>query len=264
MANLKMMGVINITPNSFSGDSASLTPDILASKLLTFKEVPILDFGAESTASMNAPISYDEELSRFAPYLDQILSWDKGVVSIDTYHPEIISFFQKEWMKRSKRNPLVWNDVSGKWDDEVERFLSISGPYSYVFSHNLAPTRSESGTHMKFTADQLTKEEFFQGLVEYFRPYARPRVILDPCFGFSKTYEQNWEAIERFGELQKTLNHDRWLFGISRKSFLRQKYGLTNSMEDRDLLDQHHMAEVQRLSSHWMGEVWIRTHRPLL
>lgn len=260
---LKMMGVINITPNSFSGDSASLTPDILNSKLEALRDIPILDFGAESTAPMNVSISYEEELARFAPYLDQIFSWEK-VVSIDTYHPETIAFFQQEWVKRSKRNPLVWNDVSGKWDDEVERFLSIPGPYSYVFSHNLAPSRSQSGAHMKFTADHLSREEFFQGLVDYFRPHVRSKVILDPCFGFSKTYEQNWEAIERFGELQKILNHEHWLFGISRKSFLRQKYNLTNSLEDRDLLDQHHKDEIRRLSARWIGEVWIRTHRPLL
>lgn len=263
MTNLKMMGVINITPNSFSGDSVSLTPQILATKLLTLHETPILDFGAESTAPMNASISADEELARFSPYLDQILSCEK-VVCIDTYHPETISFFQKEWEKRLKKNPLVWNDVSGKWDDEVERFLKVAGPYSYVFSHNLAPTRSESGSHMKFTQDQMSPEEFFQSLLHYFRPYARSRVVLDPCFGFSKTYEQNWEVIERFGELQRLLAHERWLFGISRKSFLRQKYGLTNSVEDRDFLDQRHTDEVRRLSSGWSGEVWIRTHRPLL
>lgn len=263
MTNLKMMGVINITPNSFSGDSVSLTPQILASKLLTFNEAPILDFGAESTAPMNAAISSDEELARFAPYLDQIFSSEK-VVSIDTYHPETISFFQKEWDRRSKKNLLVWNDISGKWDDEVERFLKVRGPYSYVFSHNLAPTRSVSGSHMEFTQDQMSPEEFFQSLIHYFRPYTRSRVILDPCFGFSKTYEQNWEVIERFGELQRLLAHEQWLFGISRKSFLRQKHGLTNKIEDRDLLDQRHTEEVTRLSADWTGEVWIRTHRALL
>ena len=263
MLNFQMMGVINITPNSFSDASDPLNPQIFADILKTFSKAPILDLGAESTAPMNSSISYEEELARFEPYLDQIFASDK-IISIDTYHPETIFFFQNEWKKRSLKNPLVWNDVSGKWDESVERFLKASGPYSYVFAHNLATTREQSGRHMEFTQRELSGTELMNHLEQYFKPYCRENVVLDPCFGFSKTYEQNWFALEHLGELQKKLQHNRWLVGISRKSFLRQKYQLTSKLEDREQLDQIHLEEIKRMSREWVGEIWLRTHRPEL
>lgn len=262
MLNLRPMGVINLTPNSFSDGQEISSPKILEDKLKHFNSTVILDFGAESTAPMNEPISADEELARFGPYLDIIFSCDK-LVSIDTYQPETIFFFQKEWLKRGLKTTLVWNDVSGKFDDEVKKFLNEGSRFHYVFCHNLAPTRDLSARHMDYTI-QEQGEDFLNHLQCFFKKASHERVILDPCLGFSKTFEQNWYTLENIPKLQQQFSHSRFLIGFSRKSFLRSKYQLSRERSDRDLLDFYHCEEVKRLSVNWQGEVWLRTHRPEL
>lgn len=262
MLNIRPMGVINLTPNSFSDGQEINSPQVLQEKLQQFQNTPILDFGAESTAPMNTAISFEEELARFGPFLDVIFSCGK-VVSIDTYHPETIFFFQKEWMKRGLVHPLIWNDVSGKFDENVDRFLKSDERFHYVFCHNLAPTRDLSSRHMDYLIDDQG-DDFMDHLVSFFEPAFNERVILDPCLGFSKTFEQNWYVLENIHKLQEKFSQSRFLIGFSRKSFLRTKYQLTKERQDRDLLDSCHVEEVKRLMSSWRGEVWLRTHRPEL
>lgn len=181
------------------------------------------------------------------PYLKHIST----AISADTYHPETIFELLKHWKDHKLPSKLIWNDVSGKYDDWVREFLK-SG-HDYVFCHNLAPNRELSGRHMDYVSPEMD-------LYEYFHLHRHPQVIFDPCLGFSKSYEQNWEIIENFGELQHMLGHDRWLIGFSRKSFLKKKYGVT----DREELDRLHALEIEELKPKMTGEVWIRTHRPEL
>lgn len=260
MLNLKSMGVINLTPDSFSDASDPLDPAFLKEKLRHLSGVPIWDFGAESTAPMNEPISFAVELERYLPYLDEIFSLEK-VISIDTYHPQTIAFFQEEWIKKGKRNPLVWNDVSGKVDDDVLRFVSQGTHFQYVYCHNLAPTRWQSSHHMDFVQES-SLDDFLESLISYLKRGAREQFILDPCLGFSKSYEQNWHILNNVKTLQQKINHPKWLIGFSRKSFLRQKHQLSRELSDREELDQVHLAEIKKLSSQWQQEVWLRTHRP--
>lgn len=262
MFNLKVMGVINFTPDSFSDGSDHLDQNRLQQKLINNSKASIFDFGAESTAAMNAPITYEQELLRYSNHLDFIFSVDK-VVSIDTYHPETIAFFQDEWIKRGKKNPLVWNDVSGKIDDEVERFIEKGLHFEYVFCHNLAPTRALASYHMEYLSD-LSGDDYLTEITSYLTLGKRDQFILDPCLGFSKTFEQNWNILENFRAIQDQLNHPKWLIGFSRKSFLRKKYSLSGEREDRQQLDEIHVKEFLKLSQKWRDEVWLRTHRPEL
>lgn len=239
------MGVINLTPNSFSDGGELKDSSSLINRLNQFGSVDALDIGAESTAPMNASISSDEEWDRISPFLDWILA-QKPLISIDTYHPETIFKIAALW---PKDRPLIWNDVSGKFDHHVERYLRMRSDFHYVFCHNLAPTRELSGRHMDYLSDTLD-------LWSYFSPHQHPQVIFDPCLGFSKTYEQNWMILDQFPELQK--KYPRWLLGFSRKSFLRKKFNL--EVGDREELDRVH-AEIAKK----FGDgVWIRTHRPEL
>lgn len=256
------MGVINLTPNSFSDGQEVNSLKSLEEKLQKLSHIDILDFGAESTAPMNKAITAEEEIKRYGPYLDLIFKSQK-IISIDTYHPETIFFFQNEWVKRGLRNFLVWNDVSGKFDEDVERFLKRDERFHYVFCHNLAPTRELSSRHMDYLTD-LRGDEFLEHLENFFKPFTGQKVILDPCLGFSKTYEQNWLTLENIPKLQESFSGSRLLIGFSRKSFLRTKYNLSSERTDRDQLDAFHVQEVNRLKKNWKGEVWLRTHRPEL
>lgn len=256
--------MINVTPNSFSGLGESLSTEEIFQRIRSFGPIDVLDVGAESTAPMNDPITSDEELKRLVsifPLLKKI----SVPLSLDTYHPETIMSFAQIWMDHGMNLPLIWNDVSGKWDESVDQFLSLSGHFSYVFCHNLAPSRALSGKHMEVDFSPNQGEEYLEELASYFKPYAKERVILDPTLGFSKTYDQNWCILENFGQLQKMVGHSNWLLGFSRKSFLRKKIGIEKlTHENRELLDKCHCEILEKLKSKMSGSVYIRTHRPEL
>lgn len=248
--NFKRMGVMNVTPNSFS-DGGELSPDNFLQKLKLMGHLDALDIGAESTAPMNEAISWMNEWQRLLPYMP-LLKGLKCVLSFDTYHPETIEEILRYYRDHHFDQKIFWNDVSGKFDDYVKAFLSASPNFSYVFCHNLAPSRDLSGKHMDYVDEVLT----FDKLRDFFLPHKSSQVIFDPCLGFSKTYEQNWEILNRFSELQELCQHDRWVLGFSRKSFLRKKYGLT--LNDRDELDRVHDEVLA--ATLMSGEVWVRAH----
>lgn len=236
------MGVMNITPDSFS-DGGEFDLSRLS------QNIDAWDVGAESTAPMNASISSDEEWARLAPHLTHLLK--VPLLSLDTYHPETI------FRMASLRNNLIWNDVSGKFDEHVEQFLSLDSSFQYVYCHNLAPSRELTGEHMDYAHGTTV-----QAVIDYFWGKRHPRVIFDPCLGFSKTYEENWAILGNMGEIQKKVGHNRWLIGFSRKSFLRKKFGL--DLSQREELDRKHLEVLSEVLGEMSGEVWVRTHRPEL
>jgi dihydropteroate synthase len=252
---LKRMGVMNITPNSFS-DGGEIKSVNIEQKIVSFTHCDAIDVGAESTAPMNASLDWEVEWERLLPVLPYLKSFP-GSISLDTYHPETIEEFLKYYQVHGFSQPLIWNDVSGKFDGFVHDFLSLSPTFSYVFCHNLAPTRKLTGRHMDYVESHLHLKEFFEGK-------NHPQVIFDPCLGFSKSYEQNWWIL---GHLEEILPwHNRWLLGFSRKSFFRKHFGL--SLEQRSELDQKHTEFLQglrpKLKTVNGGEIWIRSHRPEL
>ncbi len=245
---------MNITPNSFS-DGGELSPDNFRKKLASFGPVDAIDIGAESTAPMNQSISWKEEWERLLPFMPLIGEF-KGAISFDTYHPETIEEIVRYYVDHQWGQELIWNDVSGKFDGFVYDFLSMSENFFYVLCHNLCPTRAFTGKHMDYMDPLLTLEK----MAEFYAAFRIPRIIFDPCLGFSKSYDQNWEILNRFDELQRLARHDRWLLGFSRKSFLRKKYNLT--LDQKDELDRIHGEVLSRVK--YTGELWVRTHRPEL
>ncbi len=244
---------MNVTPNSFS-DGGEVTPQNFPEKLARLKSADGVDVGAESTAPMNESVPWETEWERLKVYLPLMKNY-AGTISIDTYHPETIEEVLRFYLEAGLTQDLIWNDVSGKFDHYARDFLSFSPNFSYVYCHNLAPKRELTGRHMDYVDPHLSLES----LRDYFGGFKIPRIIFDPCFGFSKTYEQNWWLLENFGELQKIVGHDRWLLGISRKSFLRKKFNLTT--DEKEQLDQRHGEVLANILPELNGELWIRTHR---
>jgi dihydropteroate synthase len=244
------MGVLNVTPNSFSDGGKFFEPSQIESRLNFLDQFDVIDIGAESTAPMNTSLNHSMEWERWKlvlPYLKHL----KAVISVDTYHPETIFEILKYFKDEKLSQKLIWNDVSGKFDDYVVEFLK-SG-HDYIFAHNLSPQRELAGRHMDYVCPELHLED-------YFIDKKHPQIIFDPCLGFSKTYEQNWWILENFAHLTKSIGHKRWLLGFSRKSFLRKKY---DSL-DNEKLDQIHKDELMKAISDYSGELWVRTHRPEL
>ncbi len=268
------MGVINLTPDSFSDGNQFNKKDSLASR---FEEVSawaqIVDLGAESTAPKNKAITAAEELARFEqafyPLVEQQQAPDV-TISIDTYKIEVFEKLARKIHEHWPQTQLIFNDVSGVVDDELLDFLSsFDLPFSYVFSHNLCPNRKKTGEHMKYTT-KLAGTDFIRSLLEYFNEglaklsATKRSVIIDPCFGFSKTREQNQILLKYFQTflMQMPPEHP-CMFGISRKSFLRYPSDLdAKSSANQILLD--HMQSIllyELMKDSSARELIVRTHQ---
>jgi dihydropteroate synthase len=233
----QMMGVINITPNSFSDGGRYNSAQTFAERLemLLAWKVTFIDVGAQSTAPFNDPIAAQEEAWRFEEclwpalqnYRDQYRQ-HPFTLSIDTYRPEI---FHAIYWRAKALHPqfkLIWNDVSGVLDETTAETLQDCSDADYIFCHNLAADRNKSFAHMKTV---LPLGDVRAALVGYFsagreffaaRGFTE-RVYFDPTFGFSKSTEQNISLLQQLPLLVKEfLPNQRWVLGISRKSFLRK------------------------------------------
>ncbi len=237
--SIKWMGVINITPDSFSDGGLYNTRENLEGYLdLVKNQFDILDFGAESTAPSNEAITLAEELSRFKNILLPILKKNKfnNQISIDTYKletiKELLSF--ESFKNFYEEGRIIWNDVSG--DLVGAKHLLNEFPHlKYVYSHNLVPERNLTSNHMNYCETSLNLNGYFSG----------ENHILDPCFGFSKTREQNIALLNNLPELIGSLTQKNWLIGISRKSFLRF---MNLPKSDPDLIFQTELNQVMYIS----------------
>jgi dihydropteroate synthase len=231
MNNAKYMGVINITPDSFSEPSRSYDSQIFLSNFHQMTEwADIIDIGAESTAPMNSSITEEQELERFQkivfPVIN-VLDLNEKIISIDTYKPQLFVQVAEEFLKHHPQVKLIWNDVSGKLDSELLSILKNPPfPFTYVYSHNLASERAFTGDHMSFVSPlmgDLFLDEvhtYFQKGIQILNEMSVP-YILDPCFGFSKSREQNQFLLKNILLFFEFFPTHEFLIGISRKSFLR-------------------------------------------
>lgn len=215
--------MINITPNSFSDGGQFNDSSALKTRFQQLSQYPnlIYDLGAESTAPFNDPIGIEEEKSRLELALEVLKEFSPSSISLDTYRGESAHwFFNKALGLGYKSSQFIWNDVSGQFDEEVREYLKRFPEGHYIYSHNLAPSREKTCEHMNYSCGE---EDIVKHLINYFRCVSnKERVWFDPCFGFSKSYEENWELIHRWNEVLKALVDQTWIIGLSKKSFLRR------------------------------------------
>lgn len=287
------LGVMNITPNSFSDPAVNLSPVGFEKSLRSFldKGFARLDFGAESTAPKNAGlVDEKEEWRRIEEYLLPKLIQYKNefsrleVFSLDTYRFVCFEKFEQIFRSLFPDTILVWNDVSGVIDQSLDIFLKNYeekirlGLVKYVASFTFVEKREDASFHMNYTKDYcdivtsfLKREKEYH---ELFRKNNLERgLILDPAFGFSKTYEQNLKLLE-FCFTEYVPLVESLLIGLSRKSFLREKLKrahpeLVNA--DVNLLiersESEHRLYLQKLIS-WskqqskLSNFWLRVHNP--
>ncbi|MBT7609792.1 MAG: dihydropteroate synthase [Bacteriovoracaceae bacterium] len=269
------IGIINITPDSFSdgGKAISEAGFVASLDYLKLNDIHYFDIGAESTAPFNKPITQEEEWYRFEKFFIPYLNYfnNKDVLSFDTYRPSIIEKLCLHFSKNKITNRIIWNDISGKYDESVTNLLLKFSNLKYVFSHNLSPERSISSSHMDHILETNGADEFMKKISDYFEQTEQrvrkdgllDRVIFDPCFGFSKSLEQNLILIDQLNSLVNRFHNQEWMIGISRKSFLTQlSLDLHNS--DKNLCRE--LAHFKILDK-WQGQFGrlnclIRLHNP--
>ncbi|HZP05246.1 MAG TPA: dihydropteroate synthase [Terracidiphilus sp.] len=218
-----VMGVVNITPDSFSDGGSFLRPEMAAARALQLLEegADLLDLGAESTrpgsqAGGEAPaVSAEEEQARLLPVLERILQVrPDAVLSVDTYKAETARAALTVGAE-------IINDVSGlTWDPALAGVCAEFGA-GIVLSHTRG-WPEEWRAQPQLSADALVTL-VRQGLAASLSAAAAAgipaeNVLLDPGYGFGKRFGENYALLARQSEL---LGLGRpLLVGLSRKSFL--------------------------------------------
>ena len=210
-----LMGIVNLTPDSFSDGGADATPAqaIERCQRLLDEGADILDLGAESTRPGAQPVGDEQEWLRLQPVLREVAGW-KVPVSVDTYHP------------RTMRAALeagadIINDVYALRRPGALQALAGSASAGVCLMHMQGEPASMQ--HAPVYADVVAEVRDFLGQRArdlQSAGIAAQRICVDPGFGFGKTREHNVELARGLGAIAG-LGH-ALLVGVSRKSMLAQ------------------------------------------
>ena len=245
--NVKIMGIVNLTPDSFYSGSRAPQADIALHRIEKMFEdgADVVDLGACSTRPGSAQPSLEEEWARFEPTLKQMGAMPR--ISIDTYRAEIV---QRVY---DTIGPFIVNDISaGELDPKMLETVGRLG-LPYIAMH----MRGTPGTMQQLT--DYPDNDVTAAVIDYFRKFAVKAEengirewILDPGFGFSKTLEQNYELLSRLDEVVKAFPVET-LVGVSRKSMIYKKLGITPE-------EAMPATQVVQFAALERGATWLRSH----
>ena len=256
--NIQVMGIVNLTDDSFFAGSRNLRADgtfdeeLFRGRIVNMLEsgADILDLGACSTRPGSDSISGEEEWRRLEPALNILASEHAGVkISIDTFRPEIVS------RAFDIIGPFIVNDVSGGCEEMWSLLGQLGLPYIAMHTRG-TPKNMQSLTDYDNVTESV--REFFVGIAAEADKHGVKDWILDPGFGFAKTVEQNWQLLREMSVLLEFSKEI--LVGLSRKSFLFRPLGITPTealpatqvadfialQNGADILRVHDVAEAVR------------------
>ena len=229
-----LMGVVNVTPDSFSDGGRWATPDaaIAHGRDLLVAGADILDVGGESTRPGATRPLVEEELARVVPVITA-LAGDGATVSVDTMRSEVA-------LAAVEAGALIVNDVSGGLSDPRMLETVAATGAAYVAMH----WRAHSDTmqqHASYDGPGGVVAAVRDELAERVDAILaagidRDRIVLDPGLGFAKTAEHNWALLRGLGPITRL--GFPVLVGASRKSFLGSLLagsdGVARGVEDRE------------------------------
>jgi dihydropteroate synthase len=206
-----IMGIINLSPDSFSGDGLSSAKNALARAQKMIEEgADIIDVGGESTRPQASPVSIEEELARVLPFIREAAQALPVPISVDTYRYEVAR-------QALDAGANIINDISGLREGPGLVKLAAERDVPIVLTSN---ERGQAVTNiMQSITGNLSKLISTAGEAGV----AWSNIIIDPGIGFGKTPEQNLEIMQRLDEL-KALKRPI-LLGTSRKSFIGKVLG---------------------------------------
>lgn len=216
MSRTKIVGIVNVTPDSFSDGGIALdaTAAITRINALLNTGADVIDIGAESTRPGAVALTWEEEWQRLAPVLAALHGDISAIrISIDTYHPETA-------VRALDAGVVMINDVGGLRSPEMRRLLAqhdcdIISMHALSLPVNSAETLAEDTDMALFFNDWAAQ----QYAVCEEAGIATARLTLDPGLGFGKTPAQSAAALRAV--IQRDHSQESWLIGHSRKSFLK-------------------------------------------
>jgi dihydropteroate synthase len=207
-----VMGVLNVTPDSFSDGGRFLPVEAAVAHGLRLVEegAAIIDIGGESTRPGAAPVSVEEELRRVLPVVERLRQATQAVISVDTSKPEVIR-------EAAAAGVGLINDVRALTEPGALEAAAESGSAICVMhmrgdprTMQLAPSYVDVVKEIKAFLDERVQRCRAAGV-------SSDRIVVDPGFGFGKNLEHNLELLRRLRDLQ-----GEWplLVGLSRKSMV--------------------------------------------
>ncbi|MEE4165082.1 MAG: dihydropteroate synthase [Desulfocapsaceae bacterium] len=225
---IKLMGIVNVTPDSFSdGGLFANTDDAVDQALRLIADgADILDIGGESTRPYSTTVSVDEELSRIVPVITGIRTFSDIPVSIDTMKAEVAR-------EALLAGATIINDVSALRHDPAMMDLVRDTDVTLIIMH----MKGTPGTMQ----DNPEYEDVVEEIISFFQERLTmlaseeidlKRVVIDPGIGFGKTLNHNLLILRHFEKLSSL--GQPVLLGHSRKRFLGEITGIATA--DRDLV----------------------------
>ena len=204
-----VMGILNLTPDSFSDGGNYMDPNLAVEKALQMVDegAQIIDLGGESTRPGSDPVSEKEEIRRVIPILEK-LPLDQFVISIDTTKAEVARL-------ALELGARIINDVSGGNDELLNLAQKHKAGYVLMHAKGNPKNMQDKPSYINPVSEIRS---FFDRKKELLQSLNLPRVWIDPGIGFGKTLSHNLELLKNLDGL----SDNSWgvLLGSSRKSWI--------------------------------------------
>jgi dihydropteroate synthase len=243
----RVMGVVNVTPDSFSDGGRFRDPGdaIIWAEVLASEGADVLDIGGESTRPGAVPVSPEVEWQRVEPVLRVLVGRVRVPISIDTRHPEVAA-------RAVDAGVDIVNDVEGLRSEAMRRVVARTGAATVIMHMRGTPaTMQQDLTYSDLRGEVLgwLRERTAAARSDGIAP---EKIVVDPGLGFGKSPEQSLDLLDHAGEFRE-LGYPV-LVGASRKSFLGWA---TGSPDPQDRLEAGIAAAVIAARA---GVEIVRTH----
>jgi dihydropteroate synthase len=275
-----VMGILNVTPDSFSGDGIIAKGDAVQSALEQARDflangADILDVGGESTRPGSQPVTAEEEMERVIPVIQTLTKeFPEALISIDTYKAQVAE-------TALRAGAHILNDVWGLRADPELGTVAAAFRVPVILMHNRSnpasvEVRSRLGNAYIGSAYENLMEDVKRELLVSVELAVKAgveasRILVDPGIGFGKTREHNLELINRLDEI-RALGYPV-LLGSSRKSFIGFTLDLPADQRlegtaatvavgitrGADIIRVHDVKEMARVAK--MTDAIVRAHR---
>ena len=220
----QVMGILNITPDSFYAGSRKQTEDEIRNRVLQITEEggSIIDVGAYSSRPNAQHISIEEEMNRLRNGLQIIRNeYPDAIVSVDTFRADVARMCVEEY------GVSIINDIAaGEMDEHMfQTIADLKVPYIMMHMQG-TPQNMQQNPHYENVVREIMI--YFAQKVQLLRDLGAKDLIIDPGFGFGKTLEHNYELLDKLESLN--LFNLPILVGVSRKSMIYKLLG--GSSED--------------------------------
>ncbi|NLT49964.1 MAG: dihydropteroate synthase [Ignavibacteria bacterium] len=208
-----IMGILNITPDSFSDGGNYFNRDAAVKKAFELLEqgADILDIGGESTRPGAEAVSFDNEYERVIPVIEKILEIKPAtIISVDTTKSKIAE-------EALKRGAAIINDISGlTFDEEMKNVIANYNAAAVIMHIKGNPKNMQQNPEYENVTEEVY--EFLIKQAEAAQKAGVKKIIIDPGIGFGKNIQHNYELLKNLNKF--ALSGYPLLVGLSKKSFL--------------------------------------------